>query len=166
MSKEISLGRGKVAVVDDDDFEWLSKWKWYAHASRNTWYARTTWFPPDADRRTTVIMHRLIIGASLGQMVDHRDRNGLNNQRSNLRFATRSQNKANAAKLKVGASRFKGVRFYGRNPIKPWTARVGFGKQRLHLPYFKTETEAALAYDAAARKLFGEYARLNFPDES
>lgn len=153
---------GRVALVDDEDYELVRAYRWYikevargdrvriqSYAAANTWRE---------GRRTRIMMHRLITGYLL---VDHINHNGLDNRRANLRPATASQNGANARPRAGGTSQFKGVCWrprYGK-----WQARIG--RAGRNLGSFATEEEAARAYDAAARELWGEFARLNFPPE-
>ena len=152
--KEIPLTQGKVAIVDDQDYDWLNQWKWSAtwcksKGGKILWYAVRA----EGPRRsvTHIYMHRAIAAKGSTLRVDHRDGDGLNNQRHNLRLATASQNGANKVKsLKPCSSRFKGV---FRDKSK--------GKWVVHL-YFEDEVEAARAYDAAARLRFGEFACTNF----
>ena len=162
--REIPLTQGKVALVDDEDYEWLSQWKWCAlnrgdgcyYAVRGT-YDRTT----RASRQ--IRMHRQIMGMEGSRPdVDHKDTNGLNNQRSNLREASRSDNIGNARLRRDNVSGLKGVTWM---PTKQkWRARIGpVQGQRRFLGYFPTAEEAARAYDAAALELFGDFARPNFP---
>jgi len=106
-------------------------------------------------------MHRAILNAPPRMDVDHINGNGLNNTRENLRLCTRSQNMMNQ-RLKGGTSRFRGVSWL-KGGAK-WHAQVRANGKRLHLGLFTDETEAAMAYDAAARELFGDFARLNFGD--
>jgi hypothetical protein len=94
--------------------------------------------------------------------VDHWDGSGLNNRRYNLRDVTRIQNQMNQKKKRGGSSRFKGVS--RRKNAKKWAARIVVNDKRLWLGVFASETKAAKAYDAAAKKYFGEFARLNFPE--
>ena len=157
--KNIELTRGKCVLVDDDDFRWLSQLKWYA-ANQGThkkaqWYAVTT---DKAHHR----MHRLILKAPANLLVDHIDGNGLNNQKINLRLVTYAQNAKNRARtLTPGTSPYKGVNWYPL--LKQWIARVQVDRKSIHIGYFDSEIEAAVAYDIAASKVHGEYARLNFP---
>src|SRR5688572_27064824 len=113
--KLIPLTKGLFAKVDDSDFIWLSKWKWFAIKSGNTFYAVRSDY--STAKQIRVWMHREIIGeVKKGLFVDHEDQDGLNNQKENLRFATRSQNKMNATKKKITSSMFKGVTWRkGRN---------------------------------------------------
>lgn len=158
--KEIPLTQGKVALVDDDDFEWLNQSKWLAKTSFGLWYAvnRTT----VAGKPTVVLMHRLITSAPIGMEVDHIDGDGLNNTRRNLRIVTRNQNRFNLRLRADNKSGYKGV-FCDKRTGR-WCAHIGFYGQRKNLGYFATPEEAARAYDIAACELFGEYARLNFKE--
>ena len=143
------------AIIDDEDYELVSQHKWYALKGHNTMYAEAS--HPNSGGK--VLMHRLILKP--GELhVDHIDNNGLNNQRSNLRFATTSQNQMNARKQLDTTSKYKGVHYCKRE--KRWQARIAInGLPRRSLGYFSTEVEAAQAYNLAASKLFGEYAKLN-----
>jgi hypothetical protein len=94
--------------------------------------------------------------------VDHHDGDGLNNQQNNLRAATQSQNNQNARKQVNKTSRFKGVSWYKK--YQKWNARIQISRHLRHLGYFMFEGDAAQAYDNAARRIFGEFALLNFPD--
>lgn len=156
--KEVELSQGKVALVDDEDFERVSQFKWYAHRSaprsKILWYAVRSLHPG------TMRLHTFILPGH--PMIDHRDNDGLNCQKSNLRPATVSFNNANRRKHKKSSSKFKGVTWY--KAIQKWQVAIGINGKRQHLGYFFDETEAACAYDTAAKKLFGEFARLNFPE--
>jgi len=156
--KLIPLTRGQFAQVDDADFDWLNQWKWSAHWGRNKFYAARM------ENRKTLLMHRVILG-NLGCLDgEHKDGDGLNNQRWNLRPATRSQNSANRSKTVDNISGFKGVcwdRF-----AKKWKAQIKRAGKMFHLGRFTSTEEAAKAYDAAALDLFGEFARLNFPQNT
>ena len=158
MSREIKLTQGQVAIIDDEDYEWLSQWKWYARKSRNIWYAvRQEW---ENGRQKQIHMHREILKPPIGMETDHRDRNGLNNQRNNLRIATRIQNTRNRKANQNGTSTFKGV-FW--NPAHDkWQAQIRVKRQRIHLGYFPCEMDAARTYDKAAKEYFGEFACINF----
>ena len=103
--KEIKLTQGLVALVDDGDFEWLNRWKWYAQKNKKKYYAsRNTW---DKGKHNHISMHRLIVNVAPHEQVDHIDNDGLNNTRKNLRICNNSQNHANIEKNKGGG--FKGV---------------------------------------------------------
>lgn len=156
--KAIPLTQGKVALVDDEDFDWLNKWKWCATKDRNTWYAvRAQW---KNGKYIRIIMHRLILRAPCGTETDHKDRNGLNNQRDNLRLATTVQNQQNKIKQRGLSSQYKGVSW--RKDIAKWRVQIFIKGKRLYLGHFHSEKQAANAYDRAARKHFRKYARLNF----
>lgn len=158
---------GRVVRVDDGDYGLLMQYRWRVseHAGTATKrpngpYAVTTIKESDG-RKRTVGMHALLTGSPL---TDHADHDGLNNQRYNLRPATRGQNRQNALGRKVAASRFKGVQWCRRRRL--WEARIGLGDRKARsLLFTSNQIEAAYAYDAAARELFGEFACTNFPGE-
>ncbi len=158
--KEIQLTQGKVALVDDEDFDRLSKHSWCAHLSRKVglWYAERG-YHIEKNKQFSLGMHREIMGVQKGVDIDHRDRNGLNNQKSNLRICSRTLNQGNATLRKDSTTGFKGVSYKKENG--KFVARVQFGKKRLSLGYFPTKELAAAAYDKAAIELFGEFARVN-----
>lgn len=163
--REIPLGRsGLVALVDDDDFPQVSAYTWVRTTSGGggrVSYARRRWWEGGVYRGQ--LMHNMILGV-VG--VDHADHDGLNNQRSNLRPATLSQNGANGRKQTRGTtSRYKGVRLRGDGRPRPWLAQIMADGAQSHLGSYLTEEEAARAYDAAAVSRFGEFALINFPAE-
>lgn len=150
--KQIPLSQRKFALVDDEDFDFLNKFKWYAHKGGNTYYAviKENWF-------IVTRMHRLILGVENECIIiDHIDRNGLNNQKSNLRICNNSENQANRIKKRFCSSNYKGVYFDKKN--NKWICHFN----RKHIGYFDSEIEAAITYDAAAINKFGEFARTNF----
>jgi len=105
-------------------------------------------------------MHRLIMNAPEGLVVDHIDRNGLNNRKCNLRLCTKAQNVQNSRPRRNRSSKYKGVFWNKLN--KKWSASIHKGDKRIYLGGFDDEIEAALAYDRKAAELFGEFAYLNF----
>jgi len=159
--KLIPLTQGKFAMVDDDIFDFLNQWKWYANKTNKTYYAGRIICKP---QRTCIKMHRLIMGSPIGMEVDHIDHNGLNNQRHNLRNCTRGENQKNKNKRTnseyIGLSHFS-CNYKGRkyNYIK---ASIMSNRKKIHIGCFKTEEEAARAYDKKAKELHGEFANLNF----
>ena len=160
--KYIELTQGKRAIVDDEDYEELSKYGWYTYKHRHTWYA-SRHAPKPGGGQTTHAMHRAIMGLEHGDgiAVDHRNHDGLDNRRDNLRRAIPSQNQQNRRPDKRGASQYKGVSWHKLTPC--WRAKIQYDNKTLHLGVFDNEIEAARAYDAAARKHFGEFACCNFP---
>lgn len=140
---------GLVATVDDGDFEILNQYRWWPTKSRNTFYAATGHI---------ILMHKLITGYD---QTDHKNRDGLDNQRSNLRPVTTAQNRCNTAVRVDNKSGFKGVSW--RASSKKWRARIKVNGKYRHLGLFPTKIAAALAFDRAAREVQGEYACLNFP---
>lgn len=152
--KHIPLTKGKIALVDDADFETLSQFRWCAsqHKKTGQWYAvRRT----QTNRKSTVIyMHRYLANAPRGIDVDHADRDGLNNQRGNLRHATRSQNSCNRGRNSNNSSGYKGVsRFRDK-----WHAQIVQHYKNTHLGYFESKADAAQAYINAAYLMHGEFA--------
>lgn len=158
---EIPLTQGKVALVDEIDFERLNKLKWAAQKDTDTFYAVKTIAPTKTRKGFAIKMHRLILDCPKGMQIDHRDNNGLNNTRSNLRICTASQNQMNRRKLMKNASSiYKGVSWHKKQ--KRWHARIVVNGTLHHLGSFTIEKEAGLAYDRTASEWFGEYANVNF----
>jgi len=159
--KEIELTQGKVALVDDEDFEELNKHKWRAMNNHGRgWYAVRRSSSCNG-KWHTIYMHREIMNAQPGQEVDHRNRKGLDNQRKNLRFCTCSQNQANAKKRVRCSSQYKGVNWNKQHD--KWQAYIKVHGKQAYLGYFDDEIAAACAYDKAATERFGEFAHPNFP---
>lgn len=153
--KQIPLTQGYVALVDDEDFDKVSAYSWSVHfANSGTLYAQAR---VPRIQGIVVCMHRLILLDKPGYEVDHKDRDGLNNQKSNLRYATHAQNVANSKFFSSGDSKFRGVHFHAGK----WQARIG--EERRSLGHYLSEEEAARVYDKAALVRYGEFARLNFP---
>ena len=144
--RKIPLTKGMVALVDDEDYDDLAKHKWHY---TNTGYAT----------RNGVLMHHVLIGKRKGFDVDHANGNGVDNRRGNIRHCTHAQNIANSPP-RGGASKYKGVKRNGK--VKRWRATIMKDYKDIHIGYFDTEKEAALAYDSVARKYFGEFAYCNF----
>ena len=149
---EIKLNRGLVALVDEEDLPRLSSRKWRAltmHKQERYTYAISS------DSRSTP-MARFITNAPAGMVVDHINGNRLDNRKANLRVCTHAQNMRNRA---LAGGRWKGLcKDRGR-----WRVVVVVDRKRHRIGTFDTQEEAARAYDAAALRLHGEFARLNFP---
>jgi hypothetical protein len=157
-SRTIAVGRdGLVAVVDEEDYPLVSEYVWYVERRSRSTYARRKW--TEDGRVRSQYMHNFILGM-LG--VDHRNHDGLDNRRANLRPANQSQNIGNQ-RAQSGSSRFKGVHWFKRD--QKWRACIKVGRRGRHIGYFASEEDAARAYDAVALKEFGEFAFLNFPAE-
>lgn len=156
MAKEIPLTKGKVAIVDDADFEWLSQRKWYCANNR----------PGHSERFEKGVrihfMYNYIMQPPSGYVVDHIDNNPLNNQRSNLRICTMAENLLNKSTRRAKkTSIYKGVCLCKERSTRPWKTQIKHNNKYTFLGYFATEIEAALAYNEAATRLHGEFARLN-----
>lgn len=155
-TREIPLTRGKVAIVDAADYEALITMKWYATKRGPCWYAASC-VPSGRRPRLHILMHRLLMGAWPGIQVDHINGNGLDNRRPNLRFADARQNKQNAGPPKNNKSGHKGVSWHAST--SKWQAHIKYGGRTYYLGIFADKREAALAYENAARKLYGDFAR-------
>ena len=157
--KEIPLTKGTTALVDDADYEYLSQFKWYNSGAY-------------AVRKVVVegkqVIHNMqsyvMADTTTGFIVDHIDRNPLNNQRSNLRLCTQRQNMCNA-KRTTGPSGYRGVGYYydkrGNKPPR-WQVNIVLNGKRKFLGLFDNAEIAARVYDIAAKELHGEFAVLNF----
>jgi hypothetical protein len=140
--KEIPLTQGKVALVDDEDFEWISQWKWCAGYNHKHWYAFRGRLP-------TVYMHREIMKTPIDMVTDHIDHNGLNNCKYNMKNCTVSQNSRNSVS-RYGESKYKGV--YWNKARSKWHARITTDNGRVHLGFFSNEEEAAATCRAAEER--------------
>lgn len=160
MAKRIPLNDGYFAVVDDQDYEWLNQWTWHYQPGPNTGYAIRT--EVVNGKKTTIRMHRLILGARPGTRIDHKDGDGLNNRRYNLRFCDAAGNARNSSPRK-GTSRFKGVSW--SKPARAWKVLICVNRVHMYFGVFADEEFAARVHDAAVVQHHGEYARLNFPGE-
>lgn len=162
--KKITLSQGKFALVDDEDYDWLMQWKWSTLRVKTTFYA-TRCTSRKEGRRRWLLMHREILikygVLSKNRQTDHVDRNGLNNQKENLRCCTTAENNMNRIGCWGTTSRYKGV--YYDKYRKKWDAAIMLKKKRYSLGSWITEKEAALAYDIGAVHYFGKFAKLNFP---
>jgi len=164
--KAIKLTQGQLALVDDDDYQWLNQWKWHAHKDKSgNFYASRSSTKIDG-KQHTIFMHRQILGLEFGdsRQVDHANHSTLDNRRSNIRLATSTQNNQNRIPFK-STSRFKGVSrhfIHSKGKIyKYWQAHIKYKGKQIFLGHFKNEYEAAQVYNVAARKYFGEYAYQN-----
>ncbi len=153
--KEIPLSQGKVALVDDVEFDLLSVNKWCAQKDRRTYYAvRSITIAPNKEKR--VWMHREILGLTVGQFADHINGNGLDNRRSNLRIATTSQNGANRRVGRNNTSGVKGVAWHKGS--KKWQSSICVRGRMIQLGRFYDLKSAECIYKLAAFKFFGEFA--------
>ena len=161
--KTLILTQGQVALVDDEDFEKLSKWKWTAYRGHHTWYAKRAYgFPSNGKSKTrtrTISMHRQIMGLKYGdtRMVDHINHNGTDNRKENLRLCDNSKNFQNQISRRA---KYKGINFMPK--LGKWRARICLNRKQVHIGLYLTDIEAAQAYDREAKKIFKEFAHLNF----
>jgi len=160
--RRIYLGQGEWTILDVEDYYRFGHLMWTLGGDRRNFYAVTS-IKNKKGEIQIVRLHRLIRKAPKGRLVDHRNCNGLDNRSENLRIATRSQNVCNRRKRKNTSSRFLGVSYY--KAYKNWTAKLQHHGKDMWLGYFKSEIEAARAYDKAAKKYHKEFARLNFPED-
>lgn len=161
--KKIPLTKGQFAIVDDWWYDYLMQWKWNAHfdPKMNGYYAVRTDY---SSGKKLVSMHREINRTPKNMLCDHVDHATLNNQEYNLRNCSCSENQWNA-KIRVdNTSGFKGVNWHKGK--KKWVARVYKDGRYVFVKSFSTAVDAAIAYDKVAKELYGNFAKLNFPEES
>ena len=161
--REIPLTQGKIALVDDADFERVNAHKWYAQKRGSEgnviWYAYRRFRVRKSAKWGHIAMHKFLTGYKL---TDHADNDGLNNQRENLRQVTDAQNCFNRRKIPGTSSRFKGV--YKDPTCARWRAAIRINGKTIRLGYFRDEVDAAQAYNFAAEEHFGEFAWMNTPE--
>jgi hypothetical protein len=160
--KSIPLTQGKFALVDDEDYDYLIQWKWFA-----TRYDRQdgekTFYAARAKNTIGILyMHKVILSVRDGFFVDHKNRDGLDNRRKNLRECTTSQNAANKEVSKKNKTGYKGVSLIRKTG--KYIAQIRCNGEKIRLGLYSTPEEAARAYDKAAKEYHGEFAWLNFPD--
>ena len=161
--RRLYLGQGKWTLLDVKDYYHLRFFKWVVYGNGTNLYAirlRLT----DPNKTSTVYMHREIMNPPPGLVVDHKNCDGLDNRRSNLRFATHAQNTRNRRKKKNGSSQFLGV--YFNKEKSTWDSQLMHNGKKIWVGRFQTQIDAAKAYDAAAKKYHGEFARLNFSESA
>ena len=156
LSVEILTTNNKIVMVDIEDYELVSSFRWWAQKSYYTFYAQRN--VKVNFKYTTQYMHTMITGFPY---VDHINGDGLDNRKENLRESNNTLNKANARKRTGCTSKYKGVHWYCRTA--KWRVQINKDYKNIHLGYFMNEENAARAYDEAAIELFGDHARLNFP---
>lgn len=158
------LGKGKFSLVDDEDFDNLSKHQWYVTVYG---YANCRDYIRGSGRKkqksTTYIMHRLIMNCPEDKHIDHINHNTLDNRKSNLRIVTQSQNMMNSSSRKGSTSKYLGVGWHNQN--HNWRAYIKSAQGYKHIGSFTDEKSAAMAYDRKALELYGEFANLNFSKE-
>ncbi len=158
--KRIKLSKGKYALVDDADYDWLNQWSWHFH----DYAIRTEYLGRVNGKKITrnIRMHRLVCNTPDGFYTDHINGDKLDNRRSNLRACNKSENAMNVGIRKDNSSGYRGVyRTHPKANSKPWQAEIKKDGKRIYLGYFDEAIDAAKAYNNAAKNLHGEFARLN-----
>jgi len=169
LMRTIDLTQNQVALVDDEDFEWVNQWKWYAMWQQGTqsFIAARSIRNSNTKKRRTIRMAREICGLKYGdkRVSDHKNHDTLDNQRYNLRKCTHQQNLQNHRKNrtyngKKCSSRYSGVAWHAF--AKKWVVWIENNNKKIYLGLFTSEIEAAKKYDGKAKELFKEFANLNF----
>ena len=159
--KQIKLTKGKVALVDNEDYERIVCHKWFARFSANRWGVYR--WGTRGQNRKMVAMARFILNTPRNLVVDHINNNVFDNRKNNLRACTQKQNTANRSKVKGGTSKYKGVSY--NKKLNKWQAESKKDHKHYYIGIFDSEEKAARAYDKKAKELFGDFAWLNFKDE-
>lgn len=156
--KLIPLSQGLFTKVDDDDYDWLMQWKWCATKSGNTYYAKRSKRTGGSwSVKKSIFLHAEIVKPSKGNVCDHINRDGLDNQRHNLRECTPKENAYN--KRPYGYSKYLGVSY--EKDRNKWRGNICHDGKKIRSPRFKTEIEAAIWYNIQAKELHKEFANLN-----
>ncbi len=152
--KEIQLTQGKTALVDDDVYDYLNQWKWYASKIGHTFYAYRH------VQRKNVAMHREILGVqNKSVLVDHIDFNGLNNTKENLRTCSIEENNRHSRRImRKNKTGYRGVYKY----LRYYLAQITIDGKARHIGCFDNPVDAAKTYDEYAKQLHGDFAILNF----
>ena len=154
--KRVKLTRNKFTLIDDNDYEKVIQYKWLCN---NYGYATRQYWDRISKKYKGIFLSNFILGALENQSVDHINGNRLDNRKNNLRICSFLENRRNKSIYKNNKSGFKGVDKSSKNR---WRATIRINGEKIHLGSFIDKKEAALAYDLAAQKHFGEFARLNF----
>ena len=154
---EIPLSQGKVALVDKEDYDELSKYKWSALRHRNLYYAGRGHRDPETGKKSVIFMHRQILNTPKGMFTDHISGDGLDNRRSNLRICTHAENNRNVGKPRTNTSGYKGV-VWNRGK---WVAQIWAEGKLKNLGRFESKELAYEAYCQASKKYRGEFSRLD-----
>jgi hypothetical protein len=157
--KQIALSKGKFALVDDEDYDYLMQWNWYYHPKGYAVSVTSSRKKDGTYFQKTIRMHTMVMRDECGKEIDHKNLNGLDNQKHNLRFSSRSQNLMNRGIQKNNSSGFKGVSYHKK--ASKWFAQIMLNKKQKFLGLFDCKIEAAKVYNQAAIKYHGEFARLN-----
>ena len=156
------MAQPQYAKVDPSNYKRLRKYEWLSKKGKNSFYARRRVPTGKGGKQTLVYMHQEVIKVAKGMLVDHINHDGMDNREANLRAATHSQNLYHRKKGSgTTQSKYKGI--YWRKKNRKWQALITFEKKRIYLGFFRSEIDAAKAYDHAAIKYHGEFASLNFP---
>ena len=150
------LTQNKCVIIDSKDYDKVKGKRWYTQKTLNTMYAYSDGRDKNGNG-SMISMHRVLLGANSRELVDHIDGNGLNNVQKNIRQCSHFQNQCNRRKSKNCTSKHKGVRLCSGR-VK---AAIQYKRRNIHLGYFKNEQDAAMAYNVAAIKYFGEFACVN-----
>ena len=151
--KKIKLTQSKFAIVDDEDFEYLNQFKWFAFNSRGIYYACR------GKNKKNIFMHREIMKTVKDMVVDHKNHNGLDCRKSNMRNCTKTENMRNRKSSKNSSSKYLGVSWCKAR--KKWQAHIFINKKSKNLGRFIKEIEAAKRYNKFAKIIHGDFANIN-----